>query len=203
MAEITVFDMEDSKLTGKAMTLYPVHNLIRSRRSTKSFSDQDISASEINTILEAAAWAPSSMNEQPWEYIYAHKNTDGFTQILECLNEGNQTWAQKASVLIVSLAKNRSNRNQKMNFWAAHDVGMANANLLLQAVSMDIYGRIMGGFIKDSLINKFNLHVDKIPVCVIALGYRTDPESMDHNTRAFEFSERHRKPVTEYAQKLA
>lgn len=187
---------------GKAETVYPIHNLISSRRSVRAFSSQSLSSSEINTILEAASWAPSSMNEQPWEYIYAHKGTEGFKKILGCLMEGNQKWAKDAPVLVISIAKTQFSRNQKRNSWAAHDVGMANANLLLQAVSMDIFGRAMGGFHKYQLAEEFDLKDDQNPICVIALGFREDVANMDGETKEREFSIRSRKPLDAFTRKL-
>jgi nitroreductase len=187
----------------KARTNYPVHDLIRRRRSARVYSTQDISPSEINTILEAASWAPSSMNEQPWQYKYAHKGSHGFNQILDCLMEGNRKWAKDAPILMISIAQTRFSRNQRTNIWAAHDVGMANSNLLIQAVSMDIFGRVMGGFHKDQLKELFHLNEDQDPICVIALGYREDPDKLDAEATAKEYSPRSRFKVEDFVQKLA
>ena len=95
-----------------ATTQYPVNSLIKERWSARAFSDKNISDELLNQFVEAASWAASSMNEQPWIYYVAHRGTEGFNQMLELLMPGNKAWAKDAAVLMISLAKkNFSNGN--------------------------------------------------------------------------------------------
>ena len=92
---------------------YPVAEFIKSRRSGRSYAEQDVKQDIINTLFEAARWAPSSMNEQPWRYLYATKksNEQLWEKIFDTLMDGNKIWAKHAPLLVVSLAKKNYDRN--------------------------------------------------------------------------------------------
>ena len=92
-------------MTKTAETHHDVHELIKKRWSARSFSDNAISLETLNTLIEAASWSASSMNEQPWKYIYAHRGTEAFDRMAACLMEGNKVWAKEGAVLLLSLAK--------------------------------------------------------------------------------------------------
>src|SRR5688500_3532722 len=90
---------------------HPILDLIRNRRSSRSFSSQPIEASIINSLFEATRWAPSSTNEQPWLYIYATRDqTELWNKLFECLNPGNKIWVKDAPLLILSLARKNFSR---------------------------------------------------------------------------------------------
>src|SRR5690242_14093811 len=118
----------------QADTLPTVHELIRSRWSPRSFSDRPISNEDLNTILEAARWAASSFNEQPWRFIVARKS-DGaaYDRLLHLLVPGNQDWARRAPVLIIMAAKRTFSHNGAPNVYGFHDAGQALAHIFLQA----------------------------------------------------------------------
>jgi nitroreductase len=185
-----------------ATTHYPVIDLIRKRWSARSFSDKNISENDLKTILEAASWAPSANNEQPWQYFYSFQGNDGFQKLWECLLPGNQPWTKKASVLIAAVARKTYAANQKDNPVAIHDLGMANAQLFLQALSMNIYGHPMAGFDKGKLSSLLKLNDQQEAVCMIALGYLDDPEKLEEPFKTRELSPRQRKPLEEFATKL-
>src|SRR3989344_5803379 len=126
-------------------TNYSMNKLLLKRWSALSFSEKQIEEKDLFCIFEAASWAASSMNEQPWAYQYAFKGTSAFDKIWNCLLEGNKSWSKNASVLIISLAKKNLSKNSLPNRYAMYDVGAANTNLLLQAVTLNIYGHQMGG----------------------------------------------------------
>ena len=186
-----------------ANTTHPVHELIRERWSPRAFSSKEITAYDMKTILEAATWAPSSSNEQPWRYQYAFKDTPGFTALWECLTGGNKPWTKNASVLMVCIAKKTFIRNDKDNRHYMHDCGLANENLLLQATSMDIYGHPMAGFDIDKTIVTLNLKKDDEPVCFIALGYLGNADQLDEPNRTRETEPRTRKPVEEISADIS
>jgi nitroreductase len=148
-------------------------------------------------MLEAASWAPSSSNEQPWRYKYAFRNTEGFKTIWDCLVPGNQQWTDKAAVLLVCIAKKNFARNGKPNRHYMHDCGLANENLLLQAMNMNIYGHPMAGFNMEDTIKALGLAEDEEPVCFIAMGYIGDPDTLEEPNRTREKEERTRKSIDE------
>lgn len=187
----------------EAKTIYPVHELIKKRWSARSFSDKEINQEILNTIFEAASWAFSAMNYQPWRYIFVHKSDkENFDKFVDCLAEGNKPWAKNASVLIFSLAKKNYDNGEK-NISALHDVGAANANLILQATSMNIYGHLIGGYSRTKAIELFDIDTDEFePVVFIALGYLDSPEKLDEPYKSREVTPRERKKISEFAKKF-
>ncbi len=189
----------ESMIVKEAQTQFPVHELLRRRWSARSFSEQPIAEEVLHTLLEAASWAPSSMNEQPWVYLFAHKGDAAYERMAECLMTGNR-WAAEAPLMLLSLARKNFSSNNQPNRHALHDVGAANANLLLQAASLDIYGHQMGGFHMEQTIESFNLAPDLEPVCFIALGYLDEPGKLDEPFRTREVTPRSRKSITAFSR---
>jgi nitroreductase len=186
----------------EATTKYPVIELIRKRWSARSFSERKILPEDMNTLFEAASWAASSGNEQPWQYIYAHHGTEGFTKLWECLDGGNRPWNKNAAVLIASVKRTKSEKSGKENHYAAHDTGMANAQLFLQAISMNIYSHPMAGFDKEMLREALQLNEDQETVCMIALGYLDSPEKLEEPFRSRELTARTRKGTETFAKQV-
>ncbi|MBL7807588.1 MAG: nitroreductase family protein [Saprospiraceae bacterium] len=178
-----------------AQTRLPVLDLIRNRWSARAFSEKNITDEQILTLIEAASWAPSANNEQPWRYRYALKESPGFQHMWECLLPGNQPWTRKAAALVLCTAKKNYTRNGQPNYYAMHDAGMANAFLILQATEMGIYGHIMAGFNKEKLQETFQLAEDETPVCLIALGFLGDPEQLDEPFKTRETTPRTRMAI--------
>lgn len=189
-------------MTKQAKTNGPVIELIRNRWSPRSFSEKQISQTDLDTILEAASWAASASNEQPWEYYYAFNGTDGFLKLHDGLAVFNQTWAKNASVLIAAVARKTFAANGTDNKWAQHDLGMADANMFLQASSMGIYAHGMGGFDKHIISLAINLGEDKELVCMIALGYLGDADILPEPYKTRELTQRDRKPLSEFTNKI-
>jgi|DEB19_MinimDraft_2_1074335.scaffolds.fasta_scaffold00408_9 nitroreductase len=185
-----------------AKTNFPVLDIIKKRWSARAFSDQVITDDQLNTLLEAASWAASANNEQPWQFLYAKKNTEGFNKIWSCLMPGNQPWAINASVLLVSIARNTFEANQKPNPFGMHDLGMATSNMLLQASDMNIYSHPMAGFDKAKLIADLNLSENQMPICVIALGFLAPADTLEEPFKERELTPRNRKAVSEFAFKI-
>lgn len=183
----------------EAKTKHNVHELIKKRWSARSFSEKEITQEELDTILEAAGLAFSSMNYQPWRYIYAFKkDSESFSKLADCLSGGNKPWAKEASVLIMSLAKKKFDDGIP-NTSALHDVGAANATLMLQATSMNIYGHLMGGFDKEKATELFNIdRAEYEPVVFIALGYLDKPEKLNEPFKTREVTPRTRKEISEF-----
>ncbi len=174
-----------------------MHPLIVKRWSPRSFTDEKISKEDLETIFLAASWAPSSMNEQPWRYLYAHRDDENFNKFVACLNPTNQEWAKNAAVLIISMAEKYIARNGKPNRHYMHDTGSANISLILQALHLGIHGHMMGGFDMEKTIETFSIPESLEPVCFIALGYLDSPEKLSESLRIREMAQRKRKPLPE------
>jgi nitroreductase len=186
----------------EVQTEHPVIELIRKRWSARSFAETMLEQTQLDTLFEAASWAASSGNEQPWQYVYAFRGTEGFEKLWDCLDKGNQIWTKRASVLMASVKRTIIEKSQKENHWSSHDTGMANAHLFLQAISMDIYPHPMAGFDKDKLTSLLGLTEHQEPVCMIALGYLDSPEKLEEPFRTRELTPRTRKPIESFTTKL-
>lgn len=172
---------------------YPVNELIRLRRSRRAYTSRSIEEEKIKSLFEAARWAPSSMNEQPWKYIYATKeNPDLWNKIFESLTEGNRIWVKGAPLLIVSMSRKNFTKNEMPNKSARYDMGAANAFLSLQATDLGLNVHQMGGF--DPSVLKSNLNVpDEYELgVVIAVGYLGDAEQLPENLKQREEGPRFR-----------
>ena len=185
-----------------AHTQYNVASFITERFSPRAFSEKSISEDVMNTIFEAASWAPSSLNEQPWVYHFAHKNTEGFKKLADCLMPGNHVWAQHAAVLVVTVARKTFASNGHPNGAAEHDLGMANATLLLQARALDVYAHPMGGFFKDKAAAVLGLDENSAPICMLALGYLGSPEQLEEPFKSRELSGRTRKSLDQFVKEV-
>jgi nitroreductase len=182
-----------------APTEYAVHDLIRRRWSPRAFSDRAVPPDELRRIFEAARWAPSSANEQPWSFVLATKETRAdYDRLFSCLLPGNQLWVGQAPVLMLSVAKLTFDEDQSPNRHALHDVGLAVENLVLQALSRDVFVHQMAGFEVEKARALLNLPAGYEPVAMIALGYLGDPNTLPEALRDRELSPRVRKPLTEF-----
>ncbi len=179
-----------------APTNYPVHELIAQRWSPRAFSDRPVETRTILAVLEAARWAASSFNEQPWRFIVAtREDEEGYDRMLECLVEFNQSWARTAPVLLISVASLHFERNGKENRCAVHDLGLATANLMLEATARGLFVHAMAGVDLDKVRETYDIPEGFVPVAAIALGYAGDPSVLPEELREGESAPRIRKPL--------
>lgn len=177
---------------------YPIHDFLKQRWSPRAFSDRQLTAQDVNTLLEAARWAASCINEQPWRFVWSFNNGSAlFNKLFECLMEGNQEWAVNAPVLMLTLVDKHFAADGKPNPWAKHDLGLAIGNLTTQASSMNIYVHSMGGFSKAKVRELFPQLKDLEPVTMIAIGYLGDPSRLSEINQNREMEEQVRKPLSE------
>ncbi len=174
----------------------PVMDVVRIRRSSRAFADRPVPEEVIRSLFEAARWAPSSRNEQPWKYIYATVHqTDLWNRIFNSLMESNQTWVQNAPLLIVSMMRKNFTRDGTINPTAAYDLGAANAFLTLQATFMGLNVRQMAGFYSNKIKASLRIPDDYEAVTVMAVGYPENPENLP-----IELQQRENVPRTRYRQ---
>lgn len=178
---------------------HPVHDLIRRRWSPRAFADRPIEPEKLCSLLEAARWAASSYNEQPWSFLVATRDqTDVFEKMVGCLVEGNVPWASKAPVLLLSVAKLSFHRNDKPNRHALHDVGLAVGNFCLEATAQDLFVHQMAGFHVDKAREAFGIPDECEPVAMIAVGYLEHPGDSPDGSPPHETPPRSRKPLGDF-----
>ncbi len=175
-----------------------LNELIEKRYSPRAFSGEPIEEEKIISLLEAARWSPSSMNEQPWRFIIGAKEEgETFNKIYDTLFELNQEWARNAPVLILAVAKEFNDRNKQNNRYAEYDLGQAIAHLTLQATSLNLYLHQMGGFNLDKARKLFNIPEGYLPMSVIAVGYLGNIDTLPDQLKVREKAKRNRKELSE------
>lgn len=180
-----------------AETRYPIHDLLQRRWSPRAFADWPIAPETLHRLFEAARWAPSAGNGQPWGFIVATRDDEAeFARLLGVLNEKNQAWAQDAAVLILTVTAIRR-PDGKEHRLALYDLGLAVENLIVEGMAHDIFAHQMGGFDAEAARQVFAIPDSHMPVSAIALGYPGDPEALPAEQRERELSPRARKPLDE------
>jgi nitroreductase len=183
----------------QANSEYALHPLLAERRSILAFASTPVEPETLAGLMEAARWAPSSMNEQPWSFIVATKaNRSHFDRLLSCLVEFNVQWAQHAPVLLLSAARLTFESTGEFNRHAFHDVGHAIANLTFQALVSGLVVHQIAGFDVEKARREFSIPQDHEPVAVAAIGYPGSPAGLPEKLRKKETSPRKRKPLTSF-----
>jgi nitroreductase len=178
---------------------YPIHPLIAGRRSTRAFASTSVESEVLASLMEAARWAPSCMNEQPWSFFVARKeNKSDFDRLLGCLLEFNVHWAQHARVLLLSIARLTFESTGEINRHAFHDVGQAIANLTFQATVSGLVVHQMAGFDVEKARREFSIPQDYEPVAAAAIGYPGNSAELPEKLRKRDASPRKRKPLTNF-----
>ena len=192
--------MEGIELMQKpAPTDFPVHELIRERWSPRAFADRPVPQNVLRSIFEAARWAPSSSNEQPWAYLVAPKDDKvSFANMLSVLVEFNANWAKNVPVLALAVAKLMFSKNNAPNRNAPYDLGAASAFLTVEATSRGIFVHQMAGFDSQKARQTFGIPSDWDSFAALAIGYPGDPESLPQSLKDREVAPRTRKPVSEF-----
>jgi nitroreductase len=176
--------------------------IIQERWSPYAFSSNPVEEYKLKAMFEAAGYAPSCSNEQPWMFVYTTRQDEKvFNDFLEFMVDSNKVWAKNASVLGISMARTKFSHSGNPNRYAFHDTGMAVSNLLLQALAMDVYVHQMAGFSVEKIREYFNLTIDIEPVAMMAIGYLGDGVSLSPELLKRDEKRRPRKAVNEFAFK--
>lgn len=182
-----------------ADTVPGVHDLFRVRWSPRAFSDREVSNQDLRTIFEAARWAASSFNEQPWRFLVARKS-DGaaYDKMLHLLVPANRSWAKTAPVLFIIAAKRTFSHSGAPNRYNVHDAGQALAHIFLQATALGLHAHGMAGFDYDRARKELSIPEDYDVAAAVALGYLGSPDQLeDSEQRQRELAKRTRKPLNE------
>ena len=178
---------------------HAVHDLIARRWSPRAFSDRAVEPDKLRRLFEAARWAPSSSNEQPWSVLVATKDQpEEHARMLSCLLEGNQRWAKAAPVLMISVAARAVATSGKPNPHAWYDVGAATAFMTFEATSLDLYLHQMAGFNPAKARTTFTIPESHDPVAAIALGYLGDPNTLPDDLKQRELNHTARKTIADF-----
>lgn len=156
-----------------------LNEAIKNRWSPRKFTEEPVTDEMLELLFEAARRAPSSRNEQPWQYFYVKKqNESTFNRLFNCLDDGNKKWADSAQVLMVSVMKTHFEFQNRPNRKALHDLGAANISLAIQAAEMGLQAHQMGGFDKDKAAELLKLEKENVePVTMIAVGFPADKQN--------------------------
>ncbi len=180
-----------------APTDHPILELLARRWSTRAYTTQSIEPETLCQLFEAARWAPSSGNGQPWNFLVARKDDVAeFEKLASVLNPGN-AWAKQAAVLAISVASlDRAPGKPNQHAW--HDVGLACENMALQATALGLSVHMMGGFSAEKAREVFHIPERYAPVAAISIGYPADPNVLPDELRAKDLSPRQRRPIREF-----
>lgn len=192
--------MDNKEIVAKtAKTDYPVSELISRRWSARAFSTRPVEKRKLLSILEAARWAPSSRNEQPWRYIvFTNDNPEILKKAHSVLKEIND-YAKRAPILICAITKKTYTDNEKPNRLHFHDLGAANENMFLESFNQGLIMHEMGGFDVEKAREVFHVPEDYEVGIMIAIGYQDTFDVLPERLREKAFTPRQRKPLSEIA----
>ncbi len=175
-----------------------IHQLIQDRFSTVIFSSKHVEDNKLELLFEAARWAPSSFNEQPWRFIVGIKGKDeNYEKLYNSLMEANRNWAKYAPILVLSIALKDSPVTGKPNRFAQYDTGMAVGNLLAQATSLNLFVHQMGGYNVSKAREFFQIDDKYELMAIMAIGYKGEIELFPDEIQEREQKNRFRKPLNE------
>ena len=182
-----------------ASTDFPVHDLIRDRWSPRAFSEEPVSQEVLRSIFEAARWAPSSNNEQPWAFLVASReDQENYEKILSVLVEFNANWAKNAPVLAIAVSELAFAKNNSPNRNAQYDTGAASALLSVEATARGLSVHQMAGFDPAKARTVFGIPAGWEAIAALAIGYPGPADSLPQPLKDRELAPRTRKPIAEF-----
>jgi nitroreductase len=186
-------------MTKLAQPDHPILDVIAERWSPYGYGDRPVDKADLASLFEAARWAASSYNEQPWRYIVATRDDPGeFSRLLSCLVEPNQAWARSAPVLALGIASLAFSRNDKPNGAAVHDLGQASAMLSIEATARGLSVHQMKGILPDRARELYGVPEGYEVVTALAIGYAAHPDSQPEDFREADTTPRKRRPLAEF-----
>jgi len=186
-------------MSNPAPVEFPVNELIQNRWSPRAFSDKPVPQEVLRSLFEAARWAPSSSNEQPWAYIVATKDdAENFEKSLGALVEFNANWAKKAPVLVIAVAQLAFAKNNAPNRNAQYDVGAASLQLSIEATARGLVVHQMAGFDPETAREAYDIPQGWEPIAAMAIGYPGDASSLPEPLQSREKAPRSRKRIREF-----
>lgn len=192
----TAIDPQPAK---QASPAFPIQSLLAQRWSPYGFADRDVAAVDLCSLFEAARWAASSYNEQPWAYIVATRDEpEEFARLLSCLVPANQTWAKTAPVLALGVVSLKFAKNGQDNRAAVHDLGLASANLVVEATARGLSVHQMIGLLPEMARELYQVPAHCEVWTAMAIGYCANAEQLPDSVRKRDQAPRTRKPTSEF-----
>ena len=192
------FSADETNKIKKAPQVDGVLPLFHARWSPRAYAQKEVSPALLHKLFEAARWAPSSSNEQPWRYIVGARGSSTYDKIFPTLVDGNKKWVQNVPVLVLATTHSRFTKSGGENRFAMHDLGAASTSLALQAHALGLVAHQMGGFDQEAARKAFDVPADYAIGSVIAIGYQGEAASLaDERAISQETSPRTRKPLNE------
>jgi len=178
---------------------FPLSPAIATRWSPRSFLPDAVPEAELGRVLEAARWASSAYNEQPWQYLVTRKDVEpeAHAKLLACLVPFNQGWAMGAPVLMLACARTTSAGNGKPNRWAEYDTGQASSAMAIEAAALGLQLHQMAGFDAAAARAAFAIPADVEPLAAMVLGRPGPADALPEKLAEREVAARARKPATE------
>ena len=182
---------------------HAIHEMIANRWSPYAFADRFVSTEDLRSVFEAARWAASSYNEQPWYFLVAHSEDDAeFRRMLGCLLDANQGWAKFAGVLLLTVSQETFSRNGTPNRVYQHDLGQAAAHFALQATAQGLAVHQMAGIHIGKIRAEYQIPDGFSPQTAIAVGYAAkQPAAGQEELIGRDSAPRQRKPLSEFVFK--
>ena len=175
----------------------PILDCLKDRWSPVVFEPRSVDSKAVRTLFEAARWAASSFNEQPWRFIVVSRDDSGFAGAVDCLLDINQTWAKDAGLLVFTVVSRQLARNGTPNRCAEHDLGLAVGNLSAQATALGLHVHQMGGVNLSKVRQTYQVPEGYDPVTAIAIGHAGQPQQADPELAARDLAPRMRRPLEE------
>ena len=183
----------------KAATDYPILKVLAERWSPYGFEDRPVLAADLRSLFEAARWAASSYNEQPWNYLVAtREDPQEFGRLLSCLVDANQAWAKAAPVLVLGVVNLRFAKNNQDNRAAVHDLGLAAGNLSVEATARGLSVHQMIGILPDKAREVYQIPEHFEAWTALAIGYKADPATLPDALKERDLAPRQRKPLGKF-----
>ena len=181
-----------------AHTQYTIHPLLQNRWSPRAFSKDAVEEDKLQSLLEAARWASSCFNEQPWHFIVAsNQHEKEHARMQTCIVAGN-SWAKLAPVLMITVAKLTFTHNETSNHHAYHDIGLAVGNLVVQATDLGLSVHQMAGIFPDVAKSLYHIPDHYEALTALAIGYVGDPQSLPGELRERELAARTRRSLSDF-----
>lgn len=179
----------------------PDHDILpvlSQRWSPYAWSDKTVTAADLNAVFEAARWAPSAFNEQPWQFVVVRKGDALHATLLDCLVEPNRVWAAHAPVLVLNLVRTTLAATGKPNRCAEHDLGLAVGNLLAQATHLGLSVHQMAGILPDVAKDRLALPEGTVAVTAMVMGHAGTADSLPEALAQRETAPRQRKVLAQF-----
>ena len=175
-----------------------IHKLITDRWSPRAFDKRTVDYDKIHLLFEAAKWAPSARNAQPWRFIFATREMPDYKVFIDLMSEANQSWATTAPLLVMPLAQVISTYKNRPNRLAFYETGMAVGNLLTQATAMGLMVHQLSGYDEERAKEILVIPTRYEPMSILAIGYKGEPAKLSSDVAAWEKRERTRLEISKF-----